>query len=82
MDQAFEQVTDEQIKAYQLKTSKQRMDSTLIASNIRVMGQLQLLVEVLQRVNRMLSEEDQQRYSEEFAAYTKGQDEVLLCPAL
>jgi hypothetical protein len=31
------------------------MDSTLLASNIRQMGRVQLLVEVLQRVQRMLS---------------------------
>lgn len=72
MEKAFEQVTDEQIKAYQLKTGKQRMDSTQVASNIRTMGRLQLLVEVLQRVYRMLSEEEQERYAEEFAPYTQG----------
>lgn len=72
LEKAFEQVTDEQICAFQLKTGKQRMDSTQIASNICVMGRLQLLVKVLKRVNRMLSEENQQRYNEEFAAYTKG----------
>ncbi len=33
------------------------MDSTQVASNIRVMGRLQLLVEVL-RVYRMLTKED------------------------
>jgi hypothetical protein len=39
------------------------MDSTQIASNIRVMGRLQLLVEVLQRVYRMLTKEDQGHYA-------------------
>jgi hypothetical protein len=72
LDQAFEQVTDEQITAYHLKTTKQRMDSTQIASNIREMGRLQLLVEVLQRVHRMLTEKDQGRYAEEFATYILG----------
>ena len=55
LDQAFEQVTDEQITAYRIKTGRQRMDSTQVASNIRTMGRLQLLVEVLQRVHRMLT---------------------------
>lgn len=50
---AFEQITDEQIEAYHLKTDQQRVDSTMIASNIREMTRLQLLVEVLQRVHRM-----------------------------
>ena len=72
LDHAFEQVTDEQIAAFKLKTGKQRMDSTFVASNIRQMGRLQLLVEVLQRVNRMLKESDQEIYGEGFAAYLKG----------
>lgn len=72
LDKAFEQVTDEQIAAYQLKTGKQRMDSTQIASNIRVMSRLQLLVEVLQRVHRLLTEEEQRLYAEVFAPYIQG----------
>ena len=65
-EQTFEQITDEQIAAFEVKTDKLRMDSTMIASNIRETTRLQLLVEVLQRVQRMLDESDQQRYAEEF----------------
>jgi len=72
LEKAFEKVTDQQIAAYRLKTGKQRMDSTQIASNIRVMGRLQLLVEVLQRVHRMLTKEDQDQYAETFAPYIQG----------
>jgi hypothetical protein len=72
IEAAFEQVTDEQIVAFELKTHHLRMDSTLIASNIREMSRLQLLVEVLQRVHRMLADQDQQRYAEEFAPYLRG----------
>ena len=72
LEKAFEQVTDEQLKAFKLKTGKQRMDSTQIASNIRKMGRLQLLVEVIQRVHRMLTKEDREKYEEDFAAYIKG----------
>ncbi|MBU4446911.1 hypothetical protein KJ656_17820 [bacterium] len=88
LDGAFEQVTDAQIAAFQLKTGKQRtpaprtawgrlaagasVDSTQVASNIRRMGRVQLLVEVLQRVQRMLNEVDQERYAEAFAPYLKG----------
>ena len=71
-EQVFEQITDEQLAAFELKTNKLRMDSTLIASNIREMRRLQLLVEVLQRVHRMLREEEQQQYAESFAPYLKG----------
>ena len=72
LDQAFVQITDEQIRSFQLKTHQLRMDSTQIASNIRQMSRLQLLVEVLQRVHRMLNEPDQARYSEQFAPYVQG----------
>jgi predicted DCC family thiol-disulfide oxidoreductase YuxK len=72
LDQVFAQVTDEQIEAYQIKTGRQRMDSTQVASNIRQVGRIQLLVTVLQRVPRMLSEEDQAHYAEALAPYTQG----------
>jgi len=71
-EQIFEQITDEQLTAFALKTDKLRMDSTMIASNIREMTRLQLLVEVLQRVHRMLNQEDQQQYVEAYAPYLKG----------
>ena len=70
--QAFEQVTDEQLAAFSLKTTKLRLDSTQIASNIRQFSRLQLLVEVLQRVQRDLSEADQQSYGPDFEPYLKG----------
>jgi Transposase DDE domain/Transposase domain (DUF772) len=72
LDQAFEQVTDQQIVAFQIKTKLQRMDSTQVASNIRRIGRVQLLVEVLQRVQRMLNESDQERYTADFAPYMQG----------
>lgn len=72
LEKAFEQITDKQIKALAVKTGKLRMDSTQIASNIRQMSRLQLLVEILQRVWRMLNEVDQARYKSVFAAYLRG----------
>ncbi|MDQ7031058.1 MAG: transposase [Ardenticatenia bacterium] len=72
LEQAFEQVTDEQLEAFALKTGQQRMDSTMPASNIRQMGRVQLLVTVLQRVHRMLSEADRERYADLLAPYLKG----------
>ncbi|SNB75062.1 hypothetical protein SAMN02746019_00018510 [Thermoflexus hugenholtzii JAD2] len=71
-EQAFEPVTDEQLGAFSRKTGQQRMDRTRLASNIRQMGRVQRLVTVLQRVWRMLSEEDQPRYADLFAPYLKG----------
>jgi hypothetical protein len=69
---AFEQVTDEQVAAFKLKTGIQRMDSTQVASNIREWDRLQLLVVVLQRVYRILSASDQDIYAERFEPYVKG----------
>lgn len=72
LDQAFEKITDAQLKAFQVKTGKQRMDSVQVASNIRQMGRVQLLAEVLQRVERILNKLDQAHYSETFGPYLKG----------
>ena len=72
LEEVFEQITDEQIAALKLKTGKMRMDSTQIASNIRQMSRLQLLVEVLHRVWRMLDEEAQAIYEEMFKAYVEN----------
>jgi hypothetical protein len=72
LDRAFEQVTDEQLAAFQLKTGIQRMDSTMVGSNIRLAGRLQLLVEMLQRVHRILNADERADYAEAFAPYLQG----------
>jgi hypothetical protein len=76
LDQAYAAVTDAQVAAFGLKTDKLRMDSSQIASNIRQMSRLQLLVEVVQRVYRLLNDEEQAGYAADFAPYvgcTAGQ---------
>jgi len=65
----FENITDEQMKAYALKSGTQRTDSKQIASNIRRMTRLQLLIEVLQRTYRMLQASDKLAYHEQFEPY-------------
>ena len=72
IDQAFCQITDAQVEAFQLKTGRLRMDTTQIASNIRRMSRVHLLVEVLQRAHRMLNQADQAHYAEAFAPYLQG----------
>lgn len=67
----FQVVTDEQIKKYQVKTHIQRMDSTQILSNIADLSRLELLVEALQRLYRILSPADQSQYQEVFQPYIK-----------
>lgn len=70
--QAFEDITDQQIMALHIRTGKQRMDSTQVASNILDASRLQLLVEAIQRLWRILSKPDQQCYQERFAPYLVG----------
>ena len=72
LTKVFENITDQQLTALKVKTGKQRMDSTQIASNILGISRLQLLVEALQRMYRSLAEADQQRYAETFVPYLQG----------
>jgi len=67
----FNQVTDEQIQNLGVKTDLQRMDSTQLLSNLADLSRLELLVEVVQRLHRILSDEDQLSYAEIFAPYVK-----------
>lgn len=72
-EKLFLKVTDEQLEAMKLSTGTQRMDSTLVGSNIRKYSRLQLLVEVIQRVWRMLEEGgEEQEYRDSFSPYVKG----------
>jgi hypothetical protein len=69
VEAAFVQITDAQLQTLKLKSETLRMDSTLVASDICKFTRLQLLVEILQRVQRMLSQTDQERYAEMLAPY-------------
>ena len=71
LEQAFEQITDAQILDLKVRTGMQRMDSTQIASNIVAASRLQLLVEALQRVERILSAADKARLADTLAPYLK-----------
>jgi hypothetical protein len=70
--QAFEDITDQQLTALKLATGIQRMDSTQMASNILEMSRLQLLVEGLQRVWRILEEAEQHAFEEWLGAYVQS----------
>jgi len=72
VEQVFVQVTDQQLAALKLRGGQQRMDSVQVASNIRQLSRLHLLVEVVQRVWRMLREPDQAAYAILFEAYRRG----------
>ena len=71
LEQAFEKITDAQIIDLKVRTGMQRMDSTQIASNIVSASRLQLLVEALQRLERILNVADKARLAETFAPYIK-----------
>jgi hypothetical protein len=66
---AFVDITDQQLTALAVRTGQQRMDSTQIASNIVIMSRLQLTVEAIQRLHRLLSETERVRYVELLASY-------------
>ncbi len=70
-EQVFDSLTAEQLKSLGLKTSIQRTDSVLIASNIQDYSRLQLIIEVLLRLHRILSDEDKTIVQEMFAPYLK-----------
>jgi hypothetical protein len=72
LDRVFVHVTEEQLDSLKLKTGHQRMDSVLVSSNIRQFTRLLLLVEVIQRVWRMLTAGDQAYYIEVFEPYRQG----------
>lgn len=71
LERVFDHLTEKQLKELKIKTDIQRTDSFQAASNIRRYSRLQLLVEMLIRIYRVLSAEDQKQYEELFSAYVK-----------
>ena len=71
-EQTFEKISAEKLQKFSLKSNHQRVDSTQIGSNIRELSRLQLLIEILQRTHKMLSEADQARYQVDFEPYIKS----------
>jgi hypothetical protein len=71
LEKVFDHLTGKQLKELKIKTDIQRTDSFQAASNIRRYSRLQLLVEMLIRIYRVLSEEDQKQYEELFCPYVK-----------
>lgn len=76
LEKVFDHLTEKQLKTLKIKTNIQRTDSFAAASNIRNYTRLQLLVELLLRIWRVLSDEDKTRFKEQFEPYvnkTSGQ---------
>jgi hypothetical protein len=70
MEQLFDGLTESQLKELKIKTDIQRTDSFMASSNIRSYGRLQLLIEVLRRLWRILDEDDKKKLSERLLEYT------------
>ena len=56
IEKVFEGLTHDQLKRLHIKTSIQRMDSFMVLSNIRKYSRIELLIEVLLRFYRALSD--------------------------
>jgi hypothetical protein len=69
LEQVFDHFTEKQLKALKIKTSIQRMDSFQAMTNISSYSRVGLLVEVLIRLERTLTESDRKQYKEIFAPY-------------
>lgn len=61
--------TKDQIEALELKTDIQRTDSFQAISNIRTYSRVELLIEVLIRLHRALSDTDKERFASLFTPY-------------
>jgi hypothetical protein len=75
-------LTSQQLEALELKTTIQRADSFLAASNIRDYSRLQLIIEVLQRFCRLLGEDEGQQVegTERYLKQTSWQYLYQLAP--
>lgn len=69
----FDQLTQEDLAKLGLDTTIQRSDSTQIGSFIREYTRVELLVEVVLRMWRVLNEQDRALYQERFAPYVTAQ---------
>ena len=75
---ATQAVVKDQMETFRLKGGLQRMDSTLIQSNIRAMSRLQLVFTIIQRLIILASEEDIKGNPTLFEPYQK-EDAQHLC---
>jgi hypothetical protein len=68
----FDLLSAEQMERFGLKGEIQRCDSTQVGSNIRAFTRIELLVEVVLRMWRVLGEAGQARHAERFDLYVKA----------
>lgn len=70
-EKVFDNLTKKQLKSLGIKTDIQRTDSFLVESNICEYSRIRLLVEVLIRFHRVLSDSDKEQFASYFSAYIK-----------
>jgi len=75
----YNQLTKQQIKKYKVKTGIQRTDSFQLMSNIAKYSRLRLIIEVLRRLCRILSEEDRESIDEKLGPYIKASSSEKCC---
>jgi transcription elongation factor Elf1 len=71
IERVFDSLTQQQLKTLKIKTNIQRSDSFMAMSNIRSYSRTQLLIEMLIRLHRVLSDEDKVRFNDILAPYIK-----------
>ena len=71
LEGVFDSLTRLQLKRLKIKTDIQRSDSFMAMSNIRSYSRTQLLIEMLIRLYRVLSDEDKVRFNDILAPYIK-----------
>jgi len=71
LEWVFDNLTGQQLKVLKIKTDIQRCDSFMAMSNIRSYSRTQLLVEMLSRLHRILSDEDKKRFNDVLGPYIK-----------
>jgi hypothetical protein len=71
IEAVFDSLTQDQLKTLKIKTNIQRSDSFMAMSNIRSYSRTQLLIEMLIRLHRVLSDEDKAKFRELLDPFTK-----------
>jgi hypothetical protein len=71
IETVFDSFTQEQLKTLKIKTHIQRSDSFMAMSNIRSYSRTQLLIEMLIRLHRVLSDDDKKRFNDILSPYVK-----------
>jgi hypothetical protein len=71
LETTFDNLTGHQLEKLKIKTDIQRSDSTQISSNIRKYSRVQLLIEVILRLFKILEDDDKEKISERIEAYSK-----------